>query len=101
MNSMSQEPKVVHCKKEPFDVYVGRGSIWGNPYSHKEGTLAKFVVGSRKEAVEKFEAYLLSNEELMAKIGELKGKTLWCFCKPKSCHGDVLLKYANGSSKLF
>jgi hypothetical protein len=100
---MRQEPKVVNCLKEPFDVYIGRGrgSIWGNPYSHKEETLAQFVVGSRKEAVEKFEEYLLSNEELMAKIGELKGKTLGCFCKPKSCHGDILLKYANGSSKLF
>ena len=98
---MMQEPKVVHCKKEPFDVYIGRGSIWGNPYSHKEGTLAKFIVGSRKEAIEKFEEYLLSNESLMEKIGELKGKNLGCFCKPKSCHGDVLLKYANGSSKLF
>ena len=26
---------------------------------------------------------------------ELKGKTLGCFCKPKSCHGDVLVELAN------
>jgi len=94
-------PKVVHCKKEPFDVYIGRGSKWGNPYSHKEGTLAKYVVGSREEAIAKFEEYLLANENLMEKIGELRGKTLGCFCKPKSCHGDILLKYANAPNKLF
>jgi hypothetical protein len=94
-------PRVVHCKKEGFDVYVGRGSKWGNPYSHKEGTLAEYVVESRREAVQKFEEYLLSNEELMGSLSELKGKTLGCWCKPKSCHGDILLKYANGSSKLF
>ena len=94
-------PRVVHCKKEEFDVYVGRGSKWGNPYSHKEGTLAEHVVGSRSEAIQKFEEYLLSNQNLMSSIGELKGKTLGCWCKPKSCHGDILLRYANGPSQLF
>jgi hypothetical protein len=94
-------PRVVHCKKEEFDVYVGRGSRWGNPYSHKEGTLAEHVVGSRSEAIQKFEEYLLSNEELMGSLSELKGKTLGCWCKPKSCHGDILLRYANGPSQLF
>ena len=94
-------PRVVHCKKEEFDVYVGRGSRWGNPYSHKEGTLAEYVVESRREAVQKFEEYLLSNEELMGSLSELKGKTLGCWCKPKSCHGDILLRYANGPSQLF
>ena len=24
--------KVVHCKKEKYDVYIGRPSKWGNPY---------------------------------------------------------------------
>jgi len=94
-------PRVVHCKKEEFDVYVGRGSKWGNPYSHKEGTLAEEVVRSRSEAIKNYEEYLLSNEELMRSLPELKGKVLGCWCKPKSCHGDILLKYANGPSKLF
>ena len=94
-------PKVVHCKREEFDVYIGRGSLWGNPYSHKVGTLAEHVVGSRTEAIQKYEKYLLSNEELMERLPELKGKILGCFCKPKACHGDILLKYANGPSQLF
>jgi hypothetical protein len=59
------------------------------------------VVESRREAVQKFEEYLLSNEELMGSLSELKGKTLGCWCKPKSCHGDILLRYANGPSQLF
>ena len=94
-------PRVVHCKREEFDVYIGRGSRWGNPYSHKEGTLAEHVVGSRTEAIQKFEEYLLSNEELMTSLPDLKGKTLGCWCKPKTCHGDILLRYANGPSQLF
>ena len=94
-------PRVVHCKREEFDVYIGRGSRWGNPYSHKEGTLAEHVVGSRTEAIQKFEEYLLSNEELLDSLEELRGKILGCWCKPKSCHGDILLRYANGPSQLF
>lgn len=87
--------KVVHCKKEKFDVYIGRPSIWGNPFSHKEGTKAQFKVQSREEAVRMYRQWLLNNPILMAKLPELKGKTLGCWCFPLSCHGDVLLELAN------
>ena len=86
--------KVVHNKKEPFDVYIGRPSKWGNPFSHQAGTLAKFKVSSRDEAVAKFEEYLLASD-LMKDLHELKGKVLGCWCAPLSCHGDVLVKWAN------
>lgn len=91
--------RVVHCKKEKYDVYIGRGrgSKWGNPYSHKEGTLAEFRVNSREEAIKKFEEYLLSNEDLMKDLPSLRGKVLGCWCAPKSCHGDVLAKYADAA----
>lgn len=87
--------KVVHFKKEKYDVYIARPSVWGNPYSHKEGTLAEFKVSSRKEAIEKYEEYLLSSQDLLDKLPELKGKVLGCWCKPSSCHGDVLKKYVD------
>jgi hypothetical protein len=85
--------KVVNKYKEPYDTYIGRGSKWGNPYSHMKGTLAEFEVETREEAVAKYEEYLLTKPELMAQLYELKGKTLGCFCKPLSCHGDILVKY--------
>lgn len=86
----AMKTKVVHCKKEPFDIYIGRPSLWGNPYSHKSGTKAIFQVSSREEAVLKYKEYLLSNPELLEKIKQLKGKTLGCWCKPQACHGDVI-----------
>jgi hypothetical protein len=97
------ETRVVHCKKEKYDIYIGRGedSIWGNPYSHKDGTLAEFRVKNRQEAIQKFEEYLLNNEKLMSRIHELRGKVLGCWCKPQSCHGDILKKYADSASPLF
>lgn len=90
------EPKVVHCKKEPYDVYIGRPSIWGNPFTHKEGTKASWVVSSREEAVEEYRIYIYSQPALWLKARkELRGKTLGCWCAPKACHGDILLRIAN------
>jgi hypothetical protein len=87
---------VVHCKKAQYDVYIGRPSIFGNPFSFKEGTTAQFKVSSREEAVSKFEEWLLEQPELVAKVkAELKNKTLGCFCAPLLCHGDVLARIAN------
>ena len=54
-----------------------------------------------EEAITKYEEYLLNNQELVNALSELKGKTLGCWCKPKACHGDVLLKLANPTPKLF
>lgn len=88
---------VVHCKKEPYDVYVGRPSPFGNQFSHlKTGTLAKYRCETRQEAIEKFESSLRANPELMTRVkSELKGKILGCWCAPKACHADVLARIAN------
>jgi len=91
--------KVVHCKKEPYDVYIGRGyhSKWGNPFSHKENTLAKYKVKSRDESIKSYEKWITEGEGiiLLNDLHELKNKTLGCWCKPckyMGCHGDVLAK---------
>jgi hypothetical protein len=97
--------KVVHCKKEPYDIYIGRPGKWSNPFTHiSYGTLAKYVVGSRKEAIEAYREWITKGEGqyLLKDLHELKGKTLGCWCKPKSCHGDVLIELANEEThKLF
>jgi len=94
--------KVVHCKREVYDIYIGRPSKWGNPYSHKNGTLAKYKVDTREEAVEKYKEYILNREDLLECLHELKGKVLACWCagkmplteedKPFRCHGQILLE---------
>jgi len=90
------QPRVVHCKKETYDVYIGRPSKWGNPFSHLDNTLADFKVATRDEAIDKFEEWLLTQPELLAAVKtELRGKVLGCWCAPKKCHGDVLLRLVN------
>ena len=80
--------RVVHCKKEPCDVYIGRPSKWGNPYEICEGC-------TREQAIEKYRTYILTNPRLLADIEELRGKVLGCWCHPKPCHGDVLIELLN------
>jgi hypothetical protein len=88
--------KVVKVNKEPYDVFIGRPSKWGNPFSIG-------MDGNRQEVLEMYERWL--NGEIEApkhhhwyvpptkeEILTLKGKILGCFCKPKACHGDILLK---------
>lgn len=87
--------KVVHCKKESYDVYIGRPSPFGNPFSHKQGTAAEFYVETRDEAIDKYEEWIRGRPELLAKLPDLIGKALGCWCKPKRCHGDVLVKLVN------
>jgi hypothetical protein len=96
------KPRVVNCRHEPHDVYVGRGAgknhIWGNPFSHLEKSAAgpEFLVGSRAEAIERYETWLLAQPELVARArDELRGKVLGCWCSPKACHGNVLARVAN------
>jgi uncharacterized protein DUF4326 len=84
--------RVVHCKKEPYDVYIGRPSKWGNPFSHKEGTLAECKVESVEAAIYWYEQWIKDQPQLMDFLHELKDKTLGCWCKPGPCHGDVLVK---------
>ena len=79
------ETEVVSIATSDYDVYIGRPSKWGNP----------FVIGThgtRSEVIRMYAEYVRGNSELMAAIGELRGKRLGCHCSPKACHGDVLVE---------
>lgn len=91
-----QLTSVVHCKKNRYDVYIGRPSKWGNPFTHVSDrkTKAKFIVQSREEAIQRYEEYLFSSG-LIEDIVELRGYVLGCWCKPQACHGDVLVRLLN------
>jgi len=85
-----------HHTNVPRDaVYIGRGSRWGNPYSHQDvdGTIP---VNTRDDAVNEYELYLSQNPDIVQRAkDELKGKNLVCYCAPARCHGDLLLSVAN------
>lgn len=65
-------------------VYCGRGSPYGNPY-----VIGKD--GDRDEVCEKYRLHVLPTLD----VAPLRGKDLVCFCAPKRCHCDDLLRAAN------
>lgn len=69
-------------------VYIGRPSKWGNPYVIGRD-------GDRATVIAKYENYLLNSPELLGQLDELRGKDLVCWCAPKPCHGDILVKISN------
>jgi hypothetical protein len=69
-------------------VYVGRPSKWGNPFAMKSEI-------DREKVIAQFTEYIMNSPDLLAQVGELRGKNLVCYCAPKACHADVLLKLAN------
>ena len=80
-------PRVKHIKEqvEINDVYIGRPSKWGNPYSIGQD-------GTRSDVIAKHREWLKGQPHLLDALPELKGKNLVCYCAPQACHGDTLLK---------
>ena len=76
---------VVNRSRELDDIYIGRPSKWGNPFLIGRD-------GDRAAVISKYREWLLGQPVLLAALPELRGKRLGCWCKPKACHGDVLVE---------
>ena len=93
--------RVVHLKRAPYDVRIDRATRWGNPYTHREDVYQKgytTLVASREEAIEAYRNFLWREikqyPDTIKELAALDGKVLGCWCKPKACHGDVLVRAA-------
>lgn len=105
-----QGARVVNIRSgAPFDVYIGREngryrlkrSVWHNPFRIDAGKTKRG--GTLEEVLQKFARYVYESPALLARLPELRGKTLACWCAPEDgspltledpvvCHGQVLLK---------
>lgn len=86
--------RVVNIRNEKCEVYIGRGSKWGNPFRMRNQSNDE-----RKRVIDEFHRYLLATPKLMADLHELRGKTIGCYCAPLPCHGDILKYYAMRQDK--
>ena len=102
MNKIIVVNKLVHAPTDS-DVYVGRGSVLGNPYTSKDlsKSKAKYQVSNKEEAIESYKAYLINhitegNNVICDELNSIYSMTLngdvnlVCYCKPKDCHGDII-----------
>jgi hypothetical protein len=98
---------VVNKRTHSFDFYGGRGSFLGNPWTHLdlEDTKAKYKVATREESIKRFREYfyerIRTDENFRQNVHDLKGKVLGCFCKPQSCHLDIVAEYLNNLGKRY
>jgi len=88
----SDDELIAWAKENGCYVYIGDRephtgklrSDWYNPFKWKKHGRAK--------AVKLYRAYIQGKPELLARLPELRGKVLGCWCYPKPCHGAVLIK---------
>lgn len=89
---------VVHCKRDPYDIYIGRPGPWGNGWSHLEvrGTI-KVADRATAIALHKRDLWerIASGELTVDQLAALHGKTLGCWCDPQPCHGHTLAAAAS------
>lgn len=78
------------------DIYIGRPSVLGNPFFMKSES-------DRLEVIQKYRNWLWLQIQLrnnvyqeLLRIAKLvnsgKKVRLVCFCYPKACHGDIIVK---------
>ena len=83
--------QVINIHKVQGDfIYIGRGSVFGNP----------FIIGkdgSREEVIEKFRSHLYTSILNLSPLGRAVLQlascsylVLGCHCAPLACHGDVI-----------
>lgn len=87
-----QRKRAKGWRAPPGAVYVGRPTIFGNPFHVSSGLTAK-------ECVDAFRQHVTDSPEMSRAIPDLlRGKDLMCWCAigADHCHADVLLEIANG-----
>ena len=81
--------RVVNKYKEKYTHYIGRGSIFGNPFVMGKD-------GNREEVINLYRHYLRTHPKVLRAVDNLpKDAILGCFCKPLACHGDVIVEMYN------
>ncbi len=95
----------------PESVYIGRGSVFGNPFYWDESChpQARYKVRGRDEACDEYEKHLdeeirNGNPEICDGINGLiirnllkQEISLTCFCSPLRCHGESIKKKVESS----
>jgi hypothetical protein len=100
-----QRSRAKGWKMPPNTVYVGRPTVWQNPYG-LPGTNAMITGATREECVrahrEMVAGECASLGRVPGYIRELRGKHLACWCRlDQPCHADTLLRVANGPPMAF
>ena len=87
-------PKVIKISSavKPNAVVVDRSSGWGNPFHLNNRNSEK----ERNKVCDQFELYAAWRLTIEPDwLKPLRGKDLACWCAPKRCHAETLIRLAN------
>ncbi len=105
------EMRVVHFKRDDYDVYIGRGSgekndplkcepgdrgYFGNPIKY-DGSPCLECGEAHSRPGETLKCYrkwlktrITTDPVFVEELKKLAGKTLGCWCAPRRCHGEII-----------
>lgn len=86
------------------DIYVGRGSVLGNPYTSNafQETKAEFICKTREESLQNFYKHISEkikqkDEKICAELNRIwtlakngHDINLVCYCAPQACHATII-----------
>lgn len=101
MKSLFPETSVTAVNQENFDIYIGRKVTTRFAQSPFHNPFRIGYDGERAEVLLKFLNYWYAPEQKHLRelaVKELVGKRIACWCKPLSCHGDIIAGYVNWRS---
>lgn len=87
-----------------FDIYIGRGTPIGNPFTHLKNIPNTTKCETREEAVLNYKKWIYQkirgeDAEILAFLKKIIAKlkingqvNLVCYCSPKKCHGEIIKK---------
>tara|TARA_Y100000034_G_scaffold34222_1_gene41948 strand:- start:17454 stop:17693 length:240 start_codon:yes stop_codon:yes gene_type:complete len=75
--------KVVHINTNLHTRYIGRPSIYGNPFAIGRD-------GTREEVILKYKEYFYKKIQ--------QDEILGCYCAPKACHGNIIADWLDNAS---
>lgn len=87
--------KIVNKFKQRYTHYIGRPTIFGNPFViGKDGTRENVIIKYERWARSRL--YDIISKEL-SPLGQAiynlpENAVLGCYCKPHECHGDIIIK---------
>ena len=98
-----QQRRTKGWRKPEGAIVVSRPSFWGNPFRIQD---MRPDIDPRKTACTRYAAWLSGvdfpqasaehRKDIRARLPELLGTDLCCWCKPgELCHGDLLVELAN------
>ena len=92
--------EVVHTKRDPDSIYIGRGSALGNPFKMYTEELRDSVCDQYDEffssQLEAKDPEFMHELEFLVESAFVNGYVkLGCFCAPRRCHGDTVKRFLN------